>query len=208
MYLPEHFKEERAEVLHGLMRAHPLAALITTGSRGIEANHLPFLVDAENNILRGHLARANPQWQNLEPGATALAIFQGPHSYVSPNWYPAKQEHGRAVPTWNYAVVHAWGELLVYSEPARLLAFLEQLTAEHEAGEPQPWKPADAPNAYIEGQLRAIVGIELRITRIEGKWKMSQNQPPANRAGAAEALRQRGRNDIARLIRAPQGRTL
>jgi transcriptional regulator len=130
-----------------------------------------------------------------------MAIFQGPHAYVSPNWYPTKQEHGRVVPTWNYAVVHVWGELTVYSEPDRLLAFLERLTAEHERSEPQPWKPGDAPSSYVDGLLRAIVGVELRITRMEGKWKMSQNQPPANREATAEAFERLERDDISRMIR-------
>jgi len=201
MYLPQHFKEERPEVLHALMRSHPLAALVTYGPRGIEANHLPLLADAEKGLLRGHLARANSQWQRLEPAAEAMAIFQGPNAYVSPNWYPTKQEHGRVVPTWNYAVVHVWGELTVYHETERLLAFLEQLTAEHEASEPQPWRPGDAPSSYTEGLLRAIVGIELRVTRMEGKWKMSQNQPSANREGTAEAFERLERDDISRLIR-------
>jgi transcriptional regulator len=201
MYLPQHFKEERPEVLHALMRSHPLAALITHGPRGIEANHIPLLADAHKDLLRGHLSRANSQWQGLEPGTEAMAIFQGPDAYVSPNWYPTKQEHGRVVPTWNYAVVHVWGELTVYDEPDRLLAFLEQLTAEHEATEAQPWKPSDAPSSYIEGLLRAVVGIEIRVTRVEGKWKMSQNQPPANREGAAEAFKRLDREDISRMIR-------
>jgi transcriptional regulator len=201
VYLPQHFKEERPEVLHALMRSHPLAALVTNGPRGIEANHIPLLADAEKGLLLGHLARANSQWQGLQPGAEAMAIFQGPHAYVSPNWYPTKQEHGRVVPTWNYAVVHVWGELTVYSEPDRLLAFLERLTAEHERSEPQPWKPGDAPSSYVDGLLRAIVGVELRITRMEGKWKMSQNQPPANREATAEAFERLERDDISRMIR-------
>ena len=201
MYLPEHFREERTDVLHGLMRTYPLATLITYGPRGLEANHVPLLLHPPTLVLRGHLARANQQWQNLTPGAESMAIFQGPSAYVSPNWYPTKHETGRAVPTWNYVVVHAWGELTVYSEPDRLLSFLEDLTAEHEASEPLPWRPSDAPAGFIEGQLRAIVGIELRITRMEGKWKVSQNQPPANREGTAVALDQRGCPDISRLIR-------
>jgi transcriptional regulator len=201
MYLPEHFREQRPETLHQLMRQNPLAALITHGPRGLEANHVPLLLDAQGGVLRGHLARANTQWQGLAQQTEALAIFQGPDAYISPNWYPTKQEHRRVVPTWNYAVVHVLGELTVYTEPERLLQFLEQLTAEHESTEPKPWKPADAPGPYIEGQLRAIVGIELRIARIEGKWKMSQNQPSANQAGAAEALEHSGRADVAKLIR-------
>lgn len=197
MYLPTHFKEENPEILRGLMAAYPLAALVTAGPDGLVANHVPLLY--EDGMLRGHLARANPQWQGIQDGVDALAIFQGPQAYISPNWYPTKQENGRVVPTWNYAVVHVWGRLSVYDEPDRLRAFLDRLTATHEAGQPRPWMPADAPAAYIDGLLKAIVGIELAITRIEGKWKVSQNQPEVNRLGAAEALIDAP--DMAELIR-------
>lgn len=187
MYLPAHFKEEDPATLHALMAAHPLAALVTLGAEGLVANHLPLL--HEGNYLRGHLARANSQWQNFSEDMEALAIFQGPQAYISPNWYPTKQETGRAVPTWNYAVVHVRGKLRVYSEPEPLRDFLDRLTATHEAGEPAPWKPADAPKDYIDGMLRAIVGIEISISGMEGKWKVSQNQPETNRIAAADALR-------------------
>ena len=204
MYLPAHFREESREVLHAFMQEYPLAALITQGEGGMDANHIPLLLDAEAGVLRGHLARSNPQWQSATPRAEALAIFHGPSSYISPNWYPTKQETGRVVPTWNYTAVHVRGELTVYAEPERLLAFLRDLTAAHEAtvnGDTKPWQPEDAPAEYIAGQLRAIVGIELRITGIEGKWKVSQNQPAANREGAAEALDRLGRGNMSHLIR-------
>ena len=199
MYLPEHFREDRPEVLRELMAKFPLAALVTVGTGGLEANHLPLLYDPEPapwGTLRGHLSRANRQWQDYRPEVPALAIFQGPQAYISPNWYPTKQQHGRVVPTWNYAVVHVHGKLSVYAEPERLRAFLDRLTAVNEAGQPRPWAPADAPPEYIDGLLKAIVGVELAITRIEGKWKVSQNQPAENQIGAAEGL-----EEMARLIR-------
>jgi len=208
MYLPPHFEEQRPEVLRALMADFPLAALITTGPDGITANHLPLLYDPEpspGGTLRGHLARGNRQWQNFDAETEALAIFQGPQAYVSPNWYTSKKEHGRAVPTWNYAVVHAYGRLSVFSDPGRLRGFLDQLTAAHEVQVSgpgvTPWMPADAPAAYIEGLIGAIVGIEMTITRIEGKWKMSQNQPEGNRLSVAEALDSSGNGAVADLVR-------
>jgi transcriptional regulator len=204
MYLPEQFREDRPEVLRELMAKFPLAGLVTMGTGGLEANHLPLLYDAlpaPLGILRGHLSRANRQWQDFRPKVEALAIFQGAQAYISPNWYPTKQQHGRVVPTWNYAVVHAYGTLSVFSEPERLRAFLDRLTAVHESAQSSPWMPADAPPEYIDGLLKAIVGVELTITRIEGKWKVSQNQPSENRLGAAEGL-----EEMARLIRRQEGR--
>ena len=203
MYLPSHFREERADVLRGLMTRHPLAALVTTGTEGIEANHIPLLYQpgpAPLGTLRGHLSRANNQWRNYSGDVDALAIFQGPDAYITPNAYPTKQKTGRAVPTWNYAVVHVYGRLTVYSDPVKLRAFLDDLTATHEADRPEPWKPSDAPPEYVEGLLKAIVGIELSVTRIDGKWKVSQNQPSENRTGAAEWLDARD-PEMARLIR-------
>ncbi|MGD1071714.1 MAG: FMN-binding negative transcriptional regulator [Bryobacteraceae bacterium] len=199
MYLPEHFREDRPEVLRELMAKFPLAALVTAGTGGLEANHMPLLYDPQPapwGTLRGHLSRANRQLQDFQPDGEALAIFQGPQAYISPNWYPTKQQHGRVVPTWNYAVVHAYGKLSVYAEPERLRAFLDRLTAVHEARQPKPWAPADAPPEYVEGLLKAIMGVELAIARIEGKWKVSQNQPAENRLGAADGL-----ETMARLIR-------
>lgn len=204
MYLPPHFQEDRPEVLRALIAEFPLAALVTLGPDGLAANHVPLLYDPEPGplgTLRGHLARGNPQWRSFQEDVEALAIFQGPQAYVSPNWYPTKQETGRVVPTWNYAVVHAYGRLSVYSDPDRLRAFLDDLTAQHEAGQPKPWTPADAPAEYIQGLLQGIVGIDIAITRLEGKWKVSQNQPEANRTGAAAGLEAIGESAMASLIR-------
>jgi transcriptional regulator len=193
MYLPQHFREEDPEKLRELMAAFPLAALISAGPGGLAANHVPLLFEAEPaplGRLCGHLARANPQWKDF-PGE-AMAIFQGPQAYISPNWYPTKQVAGRVVPTWNYGVVHVWGRVTVHSEPEWLRGFLDRLTATHEASQPKPWAPSDAPTDYIDGLIKGVVGIEIAITRIEGKWKVSQNQPEANRAGAAEGLLTQG----------------
>ena len=201
MYLPPHFREDRPEVLRQLMAEFPLAALVTLGSGGLAANHIPLLYDPERGTLSGHLSRANSQWQDYRDDTEALAIFQGPQAYISPNWYPTKAEHGRAVPTWNYAVVHAYGRLTVYSEPERLREFLDRLTARHESTQTRPWAPADAPPEYIGGLLKAIVGIEIEVTRLEGKWKVSQNQPAQNRVGAADALAAAGENAMAERIR-------
>lgn len=191
MYLPSHFREDRPEVLRQLIEAHPLAALVSTGASGLLANHLPLLLDpaeGPHGTLTGHLARANDQWQTFG-SAEALAIFQGPQAYVSPAWYPTKHETGKAVPTWNYAVVHVWGAVEVFDDPARLRGFLTRLTDRHEESRPSPWAVADAPPEYIENLLRAIVGIEIRITRIVGKWKVSQNQPEWNREGVVAGLK-------------------
>lgn len=190
MYLPSHFREDRPEVLHRLMQEYPLAALVSLGPSGLVANHLPLLFDPSVGpcgSLTGHLARANDQWKGFGQ-AEVLAIFQGPQSYVSPAWYPTKQETGKAVPTWNYAVVHVWGTVEVFEDPTRLRDFLSRLTDRHEAARPQPWAVADAPPGYIDNLMRAIVGFEIRITRIEGKWKVSQNQPERNREGVVGGL--------------------
>jgi len=190
VYLPSHFREDRPEVLRALMDAYPLAALISSGASGLVANHVPLLFDPSegvHGVLRGHLARGNNQWRELAAGEV-LVIFQGPQAYISPAWYPTKQETGKAVPTWNYATVHAWGPVEVYEDRARLRAFLGLLTERHEEARPNPWSVTDAPADYIDGLLGAIVGIEVRITRIEGKWKVSQNQPDRNRQGVATGL--------------------
>ena len=203
MYLPPHFQEDRPEVLRALMAEFPLAALVTLTPAGLIANHIPLLYDPEPapwGTLRGHVARANRQWQDFQPDTEALAIFQGPQAYISPNWYPTKQEHGRAVPTWNYATVHAYGRLTAFADPRGLRRFLDALTATHEAAEPKPWAPADAPPDYIDGLLRAIVGIEIAVTRLEGKWKVSQNQPAPNRDGVVGELEMRGNPAMAGLV--------
>jgi transcriptional regulator len=198
MYVPAHFREDRDDVLRDAIRRIGFATLVTLGEGGVEANHLPLLL--QGDVLSGHVARANPVWKTLKPGAEALAIFLGPHAYVSPNWYPSKAETGKAVPTWNYITVHAHGVLTLHDDPAWLGAHVGALSAAHEAALPQPWKPGDAPANYIDGLLRAIVGFELSITRLEGKWKLSQNRSEADRAGVAGALAQGGQDALAGLM--------
>ena len=191
MYLPSFFREERIPLLHDLIRSHSLATLVTSGPDGIAANHIPMLIEADPQpfgTLVGHVARANPVWRN--GSVPALAIFNGPEHYISPNWYPSKQEHGRVVPTWNYAVVHAHGTLYIHDDPEWLRSLVTRLTETHEAKLEKPWHVSDAPPDYIDGMLKAIVGVELRIERLEGKWKMGQNRSEVDRTSAAEALRQ------------------
>lgn len=195
MYIPKHFDEPSVDILHALMRERPLATLVTLASGGLDANHVPLHLSADPapfGTLRGHVARANPVWRDLVAGVEALAIFHGPEAYVTPSWYPTKAETGRAVPTWNYAVVHAGGTLRVIDDPAWLRGHLDALTAHNEAAFPEPWRVADAPADYIDAMIGALVGIEIVITRLEGKWKTSQNQPQRNRQGVIEGLRAKG----------------
>jgi transcriptional regulator len=190
MYIPKSFAAPSAAAMHTLMRAHPLGALVTLAQAGLVANHIPMqlLADAgPHGVLRAHVARANPLVRDLQ-AADALVIFQGPQAYVSPLWYPSKQLTGKAVPTWNYMVVHAHGPLRIVEEAQWLRAQLEALTATHEAGKAQPWSMDDAPQDYIATMMNAIVGIEIPIARLEGKWKLSQNQPPPNRDGVIAGL--------------------
>jgi transcriptional regulator len=197
MYLPAHFEEARIEALHALMCEHPLATLVTQGDDGLMANHLPLHLDsggAGMGVLQGHIARANPLSQHSS-GAEVLAIFHGPQAYVTPSWYATKREHGKAVPTWNYVVVHARGRLRMIDDPAWLRKQLQTLVARHEAGFAEPWQIGDAPPDYIDKMLTAIVGIEIAITELKGKWKTSQNQPEANRLGVVAGLRQQGTAD-------------
>lgn len=192
MYLPRHFEETRPATLQALMRARPLATLITgDGAGGFDANHIPLTLipgDGSPGLLRGHVARANPLWRLAGDGTPALAVFQGDDAYISPSWYPSKHEHGKAVPTWNYVTVHARGTLRAIDDAAWLRELLETLTAEHEDRLPQPWSMHDAPADFIEKMIAAVVGIELHIDQLTGKWKVSQNQRAANRAGAAQGL--------------------
>lgn len=195
MYMPKHFVETRVEVLHGLMRDYPFATVAANAAGGLVANHLPFeLVDG---VLHGHVARGNELAQ-LD-GAEVLLVFQGPDGYISPNWYPTKQETHREVPTWNYAVVHVHGRLRVIDDASWLRRLLETLTNRHEADQPQPWKITDAPEDHIEKSLRAIVGLEVAIERIEGKFKLNQNHPARNRAGVIAGLRERNNDGDAEL---------
>ena len=193
MYNPSHFQEARVPVLHGLIRRHPLATLVTLGAEGLVANHIPMEIDAEPapfGTLRGHVARANPVWRDSAPDVAALVIFSGPDAYVTPSWYPTKGESGRVVPTWNYAVVHAYGPLRAIEDPAWLRAFVTRLTERHEAERSLPWKVTDAPEDFIQRQLGAIVGIEIPVRRLEGKWKVSQNRAAQDRAGVVAGFRE------------------
>jgi transcriptional regulator len=195
MYTPTHFKEERPEALHQLVHDHPLGLLITQGAQGLDANPLPFLLDAEPGtpgVLRAHVARANPVWREARSDAETLVVFQGPQAYISPNWYPSKADNGKAVPTWNYITVQARGRLVIRDDADWLRAFVTRLTQRHEATQAKPWTLGDAPADYIEAMLRAIVGIEIELSSLSGKWKMSQNHPLANREGVVRGLREQG----------------
>ena len=191
MYQVAAFREERIDVMHALIRMHPLASLVTNADGALEANHLPLLIEpspAPYGTLRGHVARANPLWRQSHAGREVLAIFQGPQAYVTPSWYPSKRETGEVVPTWNYAVVHAYGPLVVHDDRNWVRGLVSQLTAQQEAARSQPWSINDAPDEYIERVLGAIVGIEIPLTRLEGKWKVSQNRREADRAGVIAGL--------------------
>jgi transcriptional regulator len=203
MYLPAHFAESRVEVLHEAIRDAGLATLVTSGPSGLDATHLPLLVEPEPGPLGrlvGHLARANPQWRDAPERAAALAIILGPDAYVTPSWYPSKQETGRVVPTWNYLSIHAHGTVRFFEERDRLLDLVTRLTDRHEQARPHPWKVADAPVDYLDGMLGGIVGVELAITRLEGKWKASQNRSEPDRRGVEEGLRREGRERMAGLV--------
>lgn len=191
MYVPSHFAETRVDVLHDLIRTHPFGTLVLLTAGGLDANHIPFEIDAEPapfGTLRGHVARANTAWKDFSPQVDGLAIFQGPHAYISPAWYASKKEHGKVVPTWNYAIVHAHGPLRVIDDRAWLRRFVEQLTDRHEAARSDPWKVSDAPADFIDTMTNAIIGIELPIARLTGKWKVSQNRPEKDRLGVVDGL--------------------
>ena len=194
MYQPPAFREVRVEALHALMRAHPLATLVISGPTGIEANHLPLLLHDRGSgdaCLSGHFANGNPLLRALEEargGLPALAVFHGPEHYVSPSWYPSKQQHGKAVPTWNYAVVHAHGVLRPMEKGESLRAHLDALVAGQEAGRSPPWSPKDAPVEFIAKMMKGIVGFNFEIDRLEGKWKLGQNRSAEDRAGVIRGL--------------------
>ncbi len=194
MYVPAHFEEHRADALHQLIDDYPLGSLVTLGPNGLDANHLPFEFDAKSGphgTLRAHVARANPLWQEAADRPDALVIFQGPTAYISPSWYPSKHETHRQVPTYNYMVVHAHGRIVVRDDESFVRGLVARLTRRMEAGEAAPWKMGDAPADYISQMLGAIVGIEIEVTRLTGKWKLSQNKEAADRRGASDTLRER-----------------
>lgn len=193
MYLPSHFAETRPEVLHAALRDHPLGLLITQDAEHtLEVNPIPFLLDAArgpHGTLRGHVARANPVWREARRDAETVVVFQGPQAYVSPGWYATKAETGKVVPTWNYVTVVARGALRVIDDRGWLRGLVGELTERHEAAQARPWQVSDAPPDYIDTMLKAIVGIEIELVSLQGKWKVSQNRPAKDREGVAEALR-------------------
>ncbi|HEY6301609.1 MAG TPA: FMN-binding negative transcriptional regulator [Terriglobales bacterium] len=191
MYIPRANEENRVSVMQALMVSHPLATLVTLGDSGLFASHIPMVLDHDGSqfgVLKGHISRANRQWRDFVPTVDALAIFAGHQHYISPNWYPGTKEHGKEVPTWNYVVVHAYGALRVIQDDDWLLTNVEKLTNIHEAGSPVPWKVSDAPKDFIKSQLNGIVGLELPIQRLQGKWKVSQNRTESERKGVVEGL--------------------
>lgn len=191
MYEPPHFRDDDLDAQHGLIEAYPLGLMISAGPEGIIANPIPFILyrgDGERGTLRCHLAKANPQWQALAETPAALVVFQGSQSYVTPSWYPTKAETEKVVPTWNYAMVQARGQARVVSDAAWLHANVSALTDQQEGQRQKPWSVSDAPEPFIAAQLKGIVGIEIAIETISGKFKVSQNRPVADRAGVAEGL--------------------
>jgi transcriptional regulator len=191
MYTPASFRQDDLAALHAQMQANPFALLASAGSDGVQASHLPLLLEpgeGEFGTLYGHFAKANPHWRELQGGAEALAVFSGPDAYISPGWYPAKAEHGKVVPTWNYIAVHARGPVELIEDPERLLQIVSRLSDRHESGRAQPWAVNDAPRDYIDSMLRAIVGFALPIRRLEGKWKLGQNRSAIDQAGVRDGL--------------------
>ncbi|MDB6051419.1 MAG: transcriptional regulator [Pseudomonas sp.] len=207
MYVPSAFKEEDLALLHQQIEGTRLAVLVTHGTGGLLANHVPLLLSPEqgpNGTLHGHLAKANPQWQELANGAEALLIFAGPDAYVSPSFYPSKAEHGQVVPTWNFLAIHAYGIPEVFHDAQRLLSLVSALTDKHEAGRAKPWAVDDAPKEYIDKMLGAIVGFSVPITRLEGKRKLNQNRNAADIAGVRDGLAASAApndNELAQLMR-------
>ena len=208
MYQPPHFREDRHEVQSSLIGENPLGLLFTAGPGGLMANPVPFLLDERgpHGTLRAHVARANDQWKELLAAPACLIVFQGPQDYVSPSWYATKRETGKVVPTWNYATVHAWGEARVIEDPDWLRIQIDDLTRAMEGRRSTPWAVDDAPAPFVAMQIRGIVGIEIPIARMEGKWKMSQNRNEADRKGVISGFRDEGADALADLIANPDKR--
>lgn len=201
MYAPDPFALTDPIEINALLAENRLATLVTHGEDGLFASHLPMIHESEAGRLIGHLARANPHQGRAKDGSQALVVVKGPDAYVSPNWYPSKAIDGRQVPTWNYEAVHVRGRLRWFSEPERLTDLLERLTDRFEAGSPAPWRVSDAPVDYIERLLRGIVGLEIEITDIVAKRKMSQNKAEADRAGVIAGLDAAGQTAVAKVMR-------
>ena len=206
MYRPDHYRVDDVAEMHALMRGRPFASLVSAGASGLYATHLPTVLKNEGpfGTIECHLARANPHWKDLAAGGEALMIFQGPDAYVTPNWYPSKAADGKAVPTWNYSAVHAYGTPAVMDDRDWLRRHVGELTDQQEKSEAHPWAVSDAPERYVDVMLRGIVGFRFTIARLEGKWKMSQNRDMPDRAGTADGLDTRGRGEdaqVAALVR-------
>lgn len=202
MYLPPQFEEKDETVLRALIEAHPLGLLISTSGTDVLANPVPFLVSVRDGVttLRAHVSKANAQWRHIKDGASVLVVFQGTNTYVTPSWYASKAEHGKVVPTWNYAMVQARGSASVHDGSEWLRPQVNELTDRHEADRPAPWKVDDAPEAFVAAQLRGIVGIEISVSQLTGKWKVSQNRPEADRRGVHAGLTSQGDGDMADLV--------
>jgi transcriptional regulator len=192
MYNPVHFREERPEELHAFIRAHPLGTLVTSGPDGPEASHLPVFLDAAAGRLRCHMARGNPQWHQLGSGGRVLVIFTGASHYITPNWYPEKRKHGKVVPTWNYVAVHVSGSARLIEDSQSLLRHLHELTNSNESSFAERWSVADAPPEYVENMTKAIMGVEIAMDRMEGKWKVSQNRSVEDQQGVIAGLEESG----------------
>lgn len=190
MYLPSQFDEPNTEVMHELIRAKPLATLVVLTANGLDANHIPLHLSLDSSLgtLRGHVARSNPMWKEFRDNVEVLAIFHGPETYISPSWYATKSEHGKVVPTWNYVVAHAYGKLNIIHDASWIRTQLNFLTQQHEAFFDEPWKLADAPSDFTDNLIKAIVGVEIVITELKGKWKVSQNQPSKNQLSVVQGL--------------------
>ncbi len=208
MFQPAAFREDRIEVMHDLMIAHPFATLVSSGSGGLTADHVPLVLHTDAGglgVLRGHVAVANPLFGTSDAPQEVLAVFQGPHSYVTPSWYASKAEHGKVVPTWNYVAGHARGVLRFRRDAAWVRRHLEDLTAQHEGRRPAPWAVSDAPEDFIARQMRGLVGFEIALHDVQGKWKVSQNRPASDRVGVAAGLGDTGdaaAGEIAAWVRA------
>lgn len=211
MYIPPLFNESRPEELHRIIREHSFGMLVTHRAAGLDADHLPFLLDADRGplgSLLAHVARANPVWREVGDGDRVLVVFRGAHGYISPNWYPSKQETHRHVPTWNYEVVHAHGRIRVRDDEKFLRGVVGRLTRAHEADQPRPWRMSDAPADYLAEQLAHIVGIEIELTRIEGKRKLSQNRELRDFDGTVQALESCGQRELAQTMRQTKDQTI
>ena len=205
MYIPAQFAQTDPQALHRIMREHPLGTLVRAEDGVLDADHIPFELDpgaGPMGVLKAHVARANPLWQRCPTGTPVMVIFRGAQAYISPNWYPSKHETHRQVPTWNYEVVHAHGTLSIHDDERYVRALVARLTREHDAAEPRPWKMGEAPADYLQMMLGNIVGIEVTITSLVGKSKLSQNRELRDRRNAAETLATRGRDDLAQAMRA------